>query len=79
MSYILQFSETVQEKGTERHVQVTNRTGKIKTAKELKEVQRAKTLEELHQRLDSYKGMFLKYSCPTLTWENIWVPFICSI
>ncbi|XP_026686250.1 surfeit locus protein 6 homolog isoform X4 [Diaphorina citri] len=49
-------SETVQEKGTERHVQVTNRTGKIKTAKELKEVQRAKTLEELHQRLDSYKA-----------------------
>lgn len=51
-------SETVQEKETEKQhgIQVTNRTGKIKTAKELKEVQRAKTLEELHQRLDSYKA-----------------------
>uniref|UniRef100_A0A8D8WJU8 Surfeit locus protein 6 homolog n=1 Tax=Cacopsylla melanoneura TaxID=428564 RepID=A0A8D8WJU8_9HEMI len=49
-------SETGQEKQIERHVKVTNRTGQIKTATELKDVQRAKTLEELHQRLDMYKA-----------------------
>ncbi|KAL1454651.1 hypothetical protein WDU94_010865 [Cyamophila willieti] len=49
-------SETGQEKQIERHVKVTNRTGQIKTAKELKDMQRAKTLEELHERLDMYKA-----------------------